>query len=115
MNRVFIVIAGGVLFGLACAIFGCSQVQQQTFPLKCVDRPVDQLLPGEVPFNSFTVIDASTSKIPLISAPHRMAARCDDGGDLIVGLETPVDTGLSSLATPFQALWSKLTVSAWVF
>ena len=93
----------------ALVMSGCAQVHQTAMPLKCVDRPASQLLPGEASFNSFVFVDASTSKIPLISAPHRTTVHCDEKGMLRYDLETPVDTGLSQLSTPLSTAAGHLT------
>ena len=89
---------------LALIVAGCPAVRQQTVALKCVDRPANQLLPGEVQFDSMTVIDASTSKIPLIVSPHRLVAICGgEEGPASWGMETPVEGGFEEFTDPIKA------------
>jgi hypothetical protein len=93
---------------LALMLSGCAQVHQSTIAVKCVDRPATQLLPGEAPLNSMTVIDASTRAIPLISTPHREVAICgDEEGAASWGMETPVEGGLNEFSDPIKAAFDK--------
>ena len=66
-------------------------------------------LPGELAPGTAMAIDVSTSPIPLISAPHRAIARCDNAGVVTMDIETPVDTGLSELSTPLSTAASHVT------
>jgi hypothetical protein len=94
---------------LAIAPSGCAQVHQRTIAFKCVDRPANQLLPGEVQYDTFTFMDVSTNPIPMLFVPHRTVAHCDDKGALRYDLETPIDTGLSQLSTPLSTAASHVT------
>ena len=100
---------GLLAVALALLVTGCAQIHEQTIPFKCVDRPVNQLLPGEVQDDSLTFMDVSTNPIPLLFAPHRAVAHCDAKGALRYDLETPIDTGLSQLSTPLSTAASHIT------
>ncbi|MGA9724807.1 MAG: hypothetical protein WBQ86_20295 [Candidatus Binatus sp.] len=94
-----------LLLTLACA--GCAQVHEKMFTLDCaVGRtPIgDELAPGTA-----MAFDVSTSPIPLLFAPHRIVARCDDAGVVTMTIETPIDTGLSQLSTPLSTAASHVT------
>ncbi len=91
----------------ASASTGCSQVHEKMFTLECaVGR---EPMAGELAPGTAIAIDVSTSPIPLISAPHRVIARCDSAGAVTMYLETPVDTGLSELSTPLSTAASHMT------
>ncbi len=91
----------------AGASTGCSQVHEKMFTLECaVGR---EPMAGELAPGTAIAIDVSTSPIPLISAPHRVIARCDSAGAVTMYLETPVDTGLSELSTPLSTAASHMT------
>ena len=97
-----IVFAAGVI--LATSLLGCAQTHQTTVALKCVDRPVTQLLPGEAELNSVTLIDSSTNKIPFIASPHRLVAICsDEEGPAKWGMETPDQGGFDEFSDPVKA------------
>lgn len=83
---------------------GCAQVHEGTAAVKCVDRPVNQLLPGEVQLNSITAIDITSREIPLIASPHRVVVICgDEEGPATWGMETPAEGGLSEFSDPVKA------------
>jgi hypothetical protein len=103
--------AAAVALGLAmlaiAAFAGCAQVQEKMFTLNC---PTDrEPLAGEMGPGTAMAIDVSTGPIPLISAPHRIFARCDNAGVVTMNIETPVDTGLSQLSTPLSTAASHVT------
>ncbi len=90
---------------LACA--GCVQVHEKMFTLDCaIGRPP---LAGELAPGTAMAFDVSTSQVPLLFAPHRIVARCDDAGVVTMTIETPVDTGLSQLSTPLSTAASHVT------
>ena len=94
-----------LLLAMACA--GCAQVHEKMFTLDCATNrtPIgDELAPGTA-----MAFDVSTSPIPLLFAPHRLVARCDDAGVVTMTIETPVDTGLSQLSTPLSTAASHIT------
>ncbi len=66
-------------------------------------------LSGELAPGTAMALDVSTSPIPLLFAPHRIVARCDNAGVVTMNLETPVDTGLSQLTTPLSTAASHVT------
>lgn len=89
------------------AAAGCAQVNEKTFTLECaIGR---EPLPGEMGPGTGIALDVSTSPIPLVSAPHRIVARCDDAGVVTMYIETPVDTGLSQLSTPLSTAAAHVT------
>jgi len=91
----------------AAALSGCAQVHEQMFTLDCaLGRPP---LPGELAPGTAMAIDVSTSAVPLLIAPHRAIARCDNAGVVTFDIETPVDTGLSQLSTPLSSAASHVT------
>jgi hypothetical protein len=92
---------------LLLAFAGCAQVREQTFTLECARGRTP--LPGELAPGTGMAIDVSTSPIPLIFAPHRIVARCDDAGVVTMNLETPVETGLSQFSTPLSTAASHVT------
>jgi hypothetical protein len=92
---------------LAIAPSGCAQVHEKMFTVNCVkDR---EPLAGELAPGTAMAIDVSTSQIPLLFAPHRAVARCDENGAVTMNIETPVDTGLSQLSTPLSTAASHVT------
>jgi len=91
----------------ALALAGCAQVMEKSFTLDCAMGRAP--LPGEMGPGTAMAIDVSTSPIPLLSAPHRMVARCDNAGVVTMNIETPVDTGLSQLSTPLSSAASHVT------
>ncbi len=92
---------------LALLFVGCNQVNEKMFTLSC---PIDrEPMTGELAPGTGMAIDVSTSRIPLISSPHRMVATCDLKGNVVTRLETPVDTGLSQLSTPLSTAASHVT------
>jgi hypothetical protein len=101
---VILAIAMGIMFG---ALTGCAQTHRETLALKCVDRPANQLLPGEVQRNSITAIDVSTLPVPFVSAPHRMVAWCNANGDLGVVPENANEQGMSALSDPLNSAINK--------
>lgn len=90
------------------AMAGCGQVHEKTFTLDCATGRAP--LAGEMGPGTAMAIDVSTSPIPLISAPHRIVARCDNAGVVTMNIETPVDTGLSQLSTPLSTAASHVVV-----
>jgi hypothetical protein len=92
---------------MAILITGCAQVHRETAPLKCVDRPANQLLPGEVQRDSITAVDVSTNPIPFLSAPHRLVAWCNDSGSLGIVPEDANEQGLSALSDPIDQAVNK--------
>ncbi len=102
-----IAIGLAILALAAAATTGCSQVHEKMFTLDCaIGR---EPIAGELAPGTAIAIDVSTSPIPLISAPHRVIARCDNTGAVTMYLETPVDTGLSELSTPLSTAASHAT------
>lgn len=99
---------GLVILAIAAAgSTGCSQVHEKMFTLECaIGR---EPIAGELAPGTAMAIDVSTSPIPLISAPHRVVARCDSAGAVTIYIETPVDTGLSELSTPLSTAASHVT------
>jgi len=89
------------------AVAGCAQVNEKTFTLECATGR--EPLPGEMGPGTGIALDVSTSSIPLVSAPHRIVARCDDAGRVTMYIETPVDTGLSQFSTPLSAAAAHVT------
>jgi len=96
------------ILALAAALTsGCAQVHEKMFTVDCaIGR---EPIAGELAPGTAMAIDVSTSPIPLISAPHRVIARCDSAGAVTMYLETPVDTGLSELSTPLSTAASHVT------
>jgi hypothetical protein len=92
---------------LLLAFAGCAQVHEKMFTLDCAigRAPLD----GELAPGSAMAFDVSTSPVPLLFAPHRLVARCDDAGVVTMTIETPVDTGLSQLTTPLSTAASHVT------
>jgi hypothetical protein len=85
----------------------CAQVNEKMFTLSC---PLDrEPMAGEMAPGTGMAIDVSTSRIPLLSAPHRIVATCDLKGNIVTRLETPVETGLSQLSTPLSTAASHVT------
>jgi len=102
-----IAIGLAILAIAAAATTGCSQVHEKMFTLECaIGR---EPIAGELAPGTAMAIDVSTSPIPLISAPHRIIARCDSFGAVTMYIETPVDTGLSELSTPLSTAASHVT------
>jgi hypothetical protein len=94
------VVSAGIVLMTLTAFTGCAQLHEKTFTLECaIGR---EPLPSELAPGTAMAIDVSTSPIPLISAPHRIVARCDNSGVVTMNIETPVDTGLSQLSTPLS-------------
>ena len=92
---------------LLIALSGCAQVNEKMFTVNCaVGR---EPLPGELAPGTALAIDVSTSPIPLLFAPHRAIARCDNAGVVTMNIETPVDTGLSQLSTPLSTAASHVS------
>jgi hypothetical protein len=92
---------------LLLALAGCAQVNEKMFTLDCaMDRTP---LPGELVPGTAIAFDVSTSPIPLLFAPHRVIARCDNSGVVTMNIETPVDTGLSQLSTPLSTAASHVS------
>lgn len=99
---------GIALLAIAVPLFaGCAQVNEKTFTLDCAMGRAP--LPGELGPGTAMAIDVSTSRIPLITAPHRIVARCDNAGVVTMNIEAPVDTGLSQLSTPLSTAASHVT------
>jgi len=96
------------LLAVAAASAGCAQVHEKSFTLSCATGRAP--LAGEMGPGTAMAIDVSTSPIPLISAPHRIVARCDNSGVVTMNIETPVDTGLSQLSTPLSTAASHVVV-----
>jgi hypothetical protein len=97
------IFAAGLLFALA----SCAQVHEQMFTLDCAVGRAP--LAGELTPGTAMALDVSTSPVPLLFAPHRMVARCDNAGVVTMNVETPVDTGLSQLSTPLSTAASHIT------
>src|SRR5271167_1323404 len=94
-----------IVLALGCA--GCAQVSEKMFTLDCAtDRTP---MAGELAPGTAMAIDVSTSPIPLLFAPHRIVARCDNAGVVTMNIETPVDTGLSQLSTPLSTAASHVS------
>ena len=100
MNRHF-----AALMLLACA--GCAQVNEKMFTVDCAVGRTP--MAGELAPGTAMAIDVSTSPIPLLFAPHRAIARCDEAGVVTLNIETPVDTGLSQLSTPLSTAASHVS------
>ena len=92
---------------ITLVVAGCSQLNEKTFTLDCAIGRAP--LAGEMGPGTAMAIDVSTSPIPLLSAPHRMVARCDNAGVVTMNIETPVDTGFSQLSTPLSTAASHVT------
>lgn len=100
-------VALGLILLAIAAFAGCAQVHEKMFTLECaIGR---EPMAGELAPGTAMAIDVSTSPIPLISAPHRIVARCDHAGVVTMDIETPVDTGLSQLSTPLSTAASHVT------
>ncbi len=100
-------VARGLILLAIAAFAGCAQVHEKMFTLECaIGR---EPMAGELAPGTAMAIDVSTSPIPLISAPHRIVARCDHAGVVTMDIETPVDTGLSQLSTPLSTAASHVT------
>lgn len=92
---------------LLLAVAGCAQVNEKMFTLDCaVDRTP---LAGELAPGTAMALDVSTGPIPLLFAPHRAIARCDNAGAITMTVETPVDTDLSQLSSPLSTAASHVT------
>jgi hypothetical protein len=92
---------GLIWMAIAVLLFaGCAQVKEKMFTLDCAIGRAP--LPGELAPGTAMAIDVSTSPITLITAPHRIVARCDNAGVVTMNIEAPVDTGLSQLSTPLS-------------
>jgi len=85
----------------------CAPVHEQMFTLDCALGRTP--LPGELAPGTAMAFDVSTSPIPLLYAPHRIVARCDNAGVVTMNIETPVDTGLSQLSTPLSTAASHVS------
>ena len=85
---------------LLLAFAGCAQVNEKMFTVDCAVGRTP--MPGELAPGTAMAFDVSTSPIPLLFAPHRAIARCDNAGVVTMNIETPVDTGLSQLSTPLS-------------
>ena len=102
-----VAVALGLILLAIAAFAGCAQVHEKMFTLECaIGR---EPMAGELAPGTAMAIDVSTSPIPLISAPHRIVARCDHAGVVTMDIETPVDTGLSQLSTPLSTAASHVT------
>jgi hypothetical protein len=86
---------------------GCAQVHEKMFTLDCAIGRTP--IAGEMAPGTAMAFDVSTSPVPLLFAPHRIVARCDDAGVVTMNIETPVDTGLSQLSTPLSTAASHVT------
>ncbi len=86
---------------------GCAQVHEKMFTLDCAIGRTP--IAGELAPGTAMAFDVSTSPVPLLFAPHRIVARCDDAGVVTMTIETPVDTGLSQLSTPLSTAASHVT------
>ena len=101
-------VIGIALLAIAVRLFtGCAQVNEKMFTLDCAMGRAP--LPGEMAPGTGMAIDVSTSRIPLITAPHRIVARCDNAGVVTMNVEAPVDTGLSQISTPLSSAASHVT------
>jgi hypothetical protein len=101
-------IIAALICGVAlAALSGCAQVHEKMFTVNCAVGRTP--LAGELAPGTAMAIDASTSEIPLLFAPHRAIARCDNQGVVTLNIETPVDTGLSQLSTPLSTAASHIT------
>ena len=92
---------------LPILIAGCAQVHEKMFTLDCATNRTP--LSGELAPGTAMALDVSTSPIPLLFAPHRIVARCDNAGVVTMNLETPVDTALSELTTPLSTAASHVS------
>ncbi|MGA6973454.1 MAG: hypothetical protein WBY93_17640 [Candidatus Binatus sp.] len=92
---------------LLLAFAGCAQVNEKMFTVDCAVGRTP--MPGELAPGTAMAFDVSTSPIPLLFAPHRAIARCDDAGVVTMNIETPVDTGLSQLSTPLSTAASHVS------
>src|ERR1700685_4871768 len=88
-------------------IAGCAQVNERMFTVDCAIGRTP--LPGELAPGTAIALDVSTSPIPLLFPAHRAIARCDSAGVVTMNIETPVDTGLSQLATPLSTAASHVS------
>ncbi|MGD0117606.1 MAG: hypothetical protein ABSD30_06055 [Candidatus Binatus sp.] len=92
---------------LLLAFAGCAQVNEKMFTVDCAVGRTP--MAGELAPGTAMAIDVSTSPIPLLFAPHRAIARCDEAGVVTMNIETPVDTGLSQLSTPLSTAASHVS------
>ena len=92
---------------LLLAFAGCAQVNEKMFTVDCAVGRTP--MAGELAPGTAMAIDVSTSPIPLLFAPHRAIARCDNDGVVTMNIETPVDTGLSQLSTPLSTAASHVS------
>ena len=92
---------------LLLAFAGCAQVNEKMFTVDCAVGRTP--MPGELAPGTAMAFDVSTSPIPLLFAPHRAIARCDNAGVVTMNIETPVDTGLSQLSTPLSTAASHVS------
>jgi hypothetical protein len=92
---------------LLLAFAGCAQVNEKMFTVDCAVGRTP--IAGELAPGTAMAIDVSTSPIPLLFAPHRAIARCDNDGVVTMNIETPVDTALSQLSTPLSTAASHVS------
>ena len=92
---------------LLLAFAGCAQVNEKMFTVDCAVGRTP--MAGELAPGTAMAFDVSTSPIPLLFAPHRAIARCDEAGVVTMNIETPVDTGLSQLSTPLSTAASHVS------